>query len=96
MGVSLSWKSASHGLTVRLHQVHVTLVNRDHFSGNMTWCFPSDTVFTPDHHKQGNPQFIKMHDLLKTRGRYVDTNGEFVVALFMAEPQTNFQVTNCQ
>ena len=33
-----------------------------------------------------------MHDLLKTRGRYVDTNGEFVVALFMAEPQTNIQV----
>ena len=96
LGISLLWKTPSHGINVHLDLL-VTLLNRENFMENQHFEI-SDANYFMEHEDDcnsrtahGNRSFISIAELLSHRPRFVDTNGEFQIEVRVSNIRTCFE-----
>ena len=96
LGISLLWKTPSHGISVQLNLL-VTLLNRENFMENQQFEIPNASYYISheDDSKNrtihGNRSFISIGELLSHRPRFVDTNGEFQIEIRVSNIRTCFE-----
>ena len=67
--------------------IAITLLNKDHYKSNINMK-KKRVVFRPEELSHGNSDIITIADLMTSRPRYTDSNGEFLVELSLSRVRT--------